>query len=177
MKKITLFAAFLLLSLMYLPVIGQTIPDDFFGQNAWYTWYTNDGLADADNDYFLHNLPKVKASGVKVVRIGGAQANIAGNSPEDESTVDPLTKEQALKLVKRIRALNMDVIIQVPYPNEGNANSELAKWADRAKEMVEYINITKVNEIQGGKVTKWIIANEPDKNTITAQINPCLLLV
>jgi hypothetical protein len=170
MKKITLFAVFLLLSLMYLPVTGQTIPDDFFGQNAWYTWYTDDtgtlpGQSfpnPAPTDYFLWNLQKVKASGVKVVRIGGAQANIAGNSPQNTSTVDPLTKDQALNLVKRIRALEMDVIIQVPYPNEGNDNSELAKWADRANEMVEYINITKVNEIPGGRVTKWIIANEPD---------------
>ena len=58
----------------------------------------------------------------------------------------------------------MEPIIQVPYLNAGNNNSTLATWASNAADIVKYINVDNVSSIAGGRVDKWIIANEPDKN-------------
>jgi hypothetical protein len=145
-----------------LTAIAQPIAEEVFGQNAWYTVYTDDGQLIHVDDHFTNNLEKVKASGSKVIRIGGAAANIFGNTPGN--TGFPITDKEILFLVKKIRAAGMDVIIQAPYPNEGNDNSQLAKWANDAKALVNYINVQEVNNIPGGKVTKWAIGNEPDKH-------------
>lgn len=146
--------------------MAQTIPAHFFGQNAWYTRYTNDGQATNTNDHFSTNITEVKNASPYFIRIGGANANILGNDPGH-----PLTASEALFLIKKIRDQGLEPIVQVPYLNEDNANSQsvLTDWADKAKKMVDTINNIKVNEIPIGplgtrKVTYWIIANEPDKH-------------
>lgn len=97
-------------------------------------------------------------------RIGGANANILGNFVAGAPTYSPLTKEQALFLVIKIRQAGMEPMVQVPYFNLNNDNSDLANAADRARIMVDYINNQYVHLIPGGKVKYWIIANEPDKH-------------
>jgi len=160
MRKVILSLSVLIILKSFLSY-SQSIPEKFFGQNAWYTRYTFDGQSVDANDYFVKNINKVKSAGSQYIRIGGAAANLFGNTPGN--TVNEIKKQEILFLVKRIRSAGMEPIIQVPYPNEGNNNSNLSDWANNAADIVEYINITHVGSI-GGRVDKWIIANEPDKN-------------
>lgn len=169
MKKL-LFALVLFATLKCL---AQPITQDFFSQNAWSTVYNNSFnptpsntvLPTNDpNDAFVQNIGAVTAMGAHLVRIGGANANILGNFVAGAPTYSPLTKQQALYLVIKIRQNGMEPIVQVPYLNPGNTNTTLAQAASDAKDMVDYINNQFVNIIPEGKVKYWIIANEPDKD-------------
>lgn len=84
--------------LFSLTVFGQSIPQNFFGQNAWYTVYTNDGQEPDINNAFINYIADVKASGAKFCRIGGANANIQGNIIGGIPTFIPITREQVLYL-------------------------------------------------------------------------------
>jgi hypothetical protein len=157
-------------------VMTQPIEERFFGQNAWYTVYTTASLPVGQNP-FVDSISDVQASGATFVRIGGANANILGNNP---NAPVPIDKDQILYLVQQIRAAGMEPIIQVPYPNDLNDNSTLLTWAQNAGDIVNHINNVNAANIVGGRVTHWIIANEPDKDVsnghkIGYNYNPNLL--
>ncbi|MDQ3047274.1 MAG: hypothetical protein M3R27_06975 [Bacteroidota bacterium] len=143
---------------------AQPISPNFFGQNAWYTVYTDiDIIPDTDNP-FVKYINEVKASGAKFCRIGGANANILGNFSMGVPSNIPITKEQILYLVKKIRAAGMEAIIQVPYLNPGNDNMNLISESQNAGVIVDFINNVNLIAIGGTPVENWIIANEPDKD-------------
>lgn len=126
---------------------AQSIPSNFFGQNAWMP----DTIGSAKYYGKLHqSWGKVKDSKASIIRFGGIGPD--QNMP---------TNFQYIKMIDSIRAKGMEPIIQVPFHN----------WqysAAQAAQIVQYINVTKGKNIQ-----YWIIGNEPDldyKYTTAAQV-------
>jgi len=116
--------------------ISQTIPTNFFGQNAW--------MPDTIGSKFyggkLHkNWDNIKNSNCAMVRFGGI-------APDENKP----TNFQYIKMIDSIRAKGMEPIMQVPFH----------KWqynAEQAAQIVKYINVT-----MGKNVKYWVIGNEPD---------------
>lgn len=102
---------------------GLAVSAQLLGQNDWYN------LPDAV-------WPRVGASGVKLVRIGGAAF--------DQT---PLSNATLLHQVDQIRSFGAEPLVQV---------SRFA-GATRAADMVRYLNIT-----NNRNVRYWSIGNEPD---------------
>ncbi|RPH90083.1 MAG: hypothetical protein EHM72_19575, partial [Calditrichaeota bacterium] len=124
----------LLVTLLTVGLVGSAIAQDIspylFGQNHW--------LAQGDEDRvgYIHLLwPKVKESGVKVVRIGGNGYN--RNLPE---------RQRLVAMVDSIRHIGAEPLLQVPCDYT----------VLQAMELVEYFT-------QRGekKVQFWCIGNEP----------------
>jgi hypothetical protein len=117
-------------------ISAQSIPTNYFGQNAWMP----DSIGNVKYYGQLHSKwGQVKDSKASVIRFGGIAAD--NNRP---------TNHQYIKMIDSIRAKGMEPIIQVPFH----------KWAysaQQAAEIVQYINVTKGRNIQ-----YWIIGNEPD---------------
>lgn len=115
---------------------AQTIPVNFFGQNAWMP----DTIGSINYNGKLHqNWGKVRDSKAALIRFGGIAPD--QNKP---------TNFQYIKMIDSIRAKGMEPVIQVPFH----------KWqysAQQAAEIVQYINITK-----GKNIKYWVIGNEPD---------------
>jgi hypothetical protein len=126
---------------------AQTIPTNFFGQNAWMP----DTIGSMHLNGKLHsNWGKIKDSKASIVRFGGIAPD--KNKP---------TNYQYIKMIDSIRAKGMEPIMQVPFH----------KWqysAQEAAQIVEFINVTKAKNIK-----YWIIGNEPDLDyayTTAAQV-------
>jgi hypothetical protein len=115
---------------------AQSIPTNFFGQNAWMP----DTIGTAKYYGKLHTKwSQVKESKASVIRFGGIAPD--NNMP---------TNFQYIKMIDSIRAKGMEPIIQVPFH----------KWAysaQQAAQIVQYINVTK-----GRNIKYFIIGNEPD---------------
>jgi hypothetical protein len=162
--------------LTFLPIICTAlvkaqapVAQQFFGQNAWYTYYVtwsgppSTAPSPDPSDHFLATIQKAKESGALYCRIGGANANIIGNDPT--TAPNPITKEQIVYLVKKIRDASMIPIVQVPYVNPSNNHSALFSESVNAGDIVDYVNNNAtVLSYTGGPVEYWIIANEPDKD-------------
>jgi hypothetical protein len=115
---------------------AQTIPTNFFGQNAWMP----DSIGSVNYGGKLHqNWSKVKDSKTTLIRFGGI--GVDNNKP---------TNYQYIKMIDSIRANGMEPIIQVPF-------HKYAYTAQQAADIVHYINVTKGKNIQ-----YWVIGNEPD---------------
>jgi hypothetical protein len=126
---------------------AQSIPNNFFGQNAWMP----DTVGNVSYGGKLHqSWGKIHDSKASIIRFGGIAPD--QNKPSNY---------QYIKMIDSIRAKGMEPIIQVPFHN----------WqytAQQAAQIVQYINVTKGKNIQ-----YWIIGNEPDldyKYTTAAQV-------
>jgi hypothetical protein len=115
---------------------AQTIPTNFYGQNAWMP----DTIGNVSYGGKLHQQwGNIKDSKASIIRFGGIAPD--QNMP---------TNYQYIKMIDSVRAKGMEPIIQVPFHN----------WkysAQQAAQIVQYINVTKGKGIQ-----YWIIGNEPD---------------
>ena len=117
---------------------AKDISPVFFGQNYWL------GQGDEGRTGYLHLLwPKVKESGVQLVRIGGNDYN-----------VHPPSLNRWTAMVDSVQAIGAEPLLQVPYSFS----------ADQAAELVRHFNSP------GRKpVRYWSIGNEPmleDKMTL-----------
>jgi hypothetical protein len=117
---------------------GRDISPVFFGQNYWLD------QGDEGRTGYLHLLwPKVKESGVQLIRIGGNEYNI-----------HPPSLIRWTAMVDSVQAIDAEPLLQVPY----------AFTADQATALVKYFNAP------GRKpVRYWSIGNEPmleDKMTL-----------
>jgi hypothetical protein len=117
-------------------VTAQTIPTNFFGQNAWMP----DTIGNVTYYGKLHQQwGKVKDSKASIIRFGGI-------GPDHSMP----TNFQYIKMIDSIRAKGMEPIIQVPF-------NKWAYSATQAAQIVQYINVTK-----GKNIKYWVIGNEPD---------------
>jgi hypothetical protein len=115
---------------------AQTIPNTFFGQNAWMP----DSIGSNHLGGKLHqNWANIRDSKAQIIRFGGI-------SPDR----DKPTNYQYIKMIDSIRAKGMEPVMQVSYHN-GKYN------AQQAAALVQYINVTKDRNIK-----YWVIGNEPD---------------
>ena len=115
---------------------AQTIPNNFFGQNAWMP----DTIGERVLGGKLHkHWADVRDSKAQIIRFGGI-------APDR----DMPTNFQYIKMIDSVRSKGMEPIIQVSYHN-GKYN------AQQAAQLVQYINGTK-----GKNIKYWIIGNEPD---------------
>jgi hypothetical protein len=135
-KKLTqallLVFGFLLMNDAY----AQSIPNHFFGQNAWMP----DSVGTRVLNGKLHqNWGKVGASKASVVRIGGI-------APDR----DRLTNHQYIKMIDSIRAKGMEPVVQVPFYN----------WKYNAQQAAEIVNF--INKVKNRNIKYWVIGNEPD---------------
>ena len=111
-------------------VAAQDISPVFFGQNHWLD-QGNEGRAG-----YLHLLwPKVKESGVQLIRIGGNEYNI-----------HPPTLARWTAMVDSVQAIGAEPLLQVPY----------SFTADQAADLVHYFNGPGRKPIR-----YWSIGNEP----------------
>lgn len=121
----------LLLSLIATGLVGaQEISPVFYGQNHW--------LADGDENRtgYLHLLwPKVKESGVQLIRIGGNAYN-----------VQPPSLARWKAMVDSVQAIGAEPLLQVPY----------TFTAAQAAELVAIFNAPGRTPIR-----YWSIGNEP----------------
>ncbi|MES2285981.1 MAG: T9SS type A sorting domain-containing protein [Bacteroidota bacterium] len=145
LKKIY-YISLLTLSLSFSINYGfsQTIPNHFFGENAWMPDTIGDKNGTIDPPFIfngkLHeNWKNIKNSGASIIRFGGIAAD--RNMP---------TKYQYIKMIDSIRANGMEPMIQVPFFNNRYTKQQAA-------DIVTYINVTK-----GRNIKYWIIGNEPD---------------
>ena len=123
---------------------SQSIPNHFFGENAWMPDTIGDANGNIDPPFIfngkLHqNWGNIKNSGASIIRFGGIAAD--RNMP---------TKYQYIKMIDSIRANGMEPMIQVPFFNNRYTKQQAA-------DIVTYINVTK-----GKNIKYWIIGNEPD---------------
>jgi hypothetical protein len=115
---------------------AQTIPNNFFGQNAWMPDTVGDRLLGGK----LHkHWGDIRDSKAQIIRFGGI-------APDR----DRPTNFQYIKMIDSVRAKGMEPIIQVSYHNGKYS-------AQQAAQVVQYINGTK-----GKNIKYWIIGNEPD---------------
>src|SRR5436190_13794163 len=115
---------------------AQTIPTNFFGQNAWMP----DSVGNVKYYGKLRqNWGKIRDSKAAIVRFGGI-------APDNHMP----TNFQYIQMIDSIRAKGMEPILQVPF-HRG------AYTAQQAAAIVQYVNVTK-----GKNVLYWIIGNEPD---------------
>ena len=115
---------------------AQTIPTEFFGQNAWMP----DTIGNVPYYGKLHQQwGKVKDSKAAVIRFGGIAPD--NNKP---------TNHQYIKMIDSVRAKGMEPIIQVPF-------HKWAYTAQQAADIVTFLNVTK-----GKNIKYFIIGNEPD---------------
>lgn len=129
MKRIILFAI-VIISLNF-KTIAQEISPYLFGQNHWIATGDENGRIG----YMDLLWPKVKASGVKSIRIGGNGYN--HNLPE---------RKRLTAMIDSIHQIGAEPILQVPQ----------SFTAIQAMELVEYYNTSGKN-----KVKFWAIGNEP----------------
>lgn len=120
---------------------AQTIPANFFSQNAWMP----DSIGEGANKEFLNgklhsNWNNVKLSKSKLVRYGGIVGDF--NMP---------SKYQYLRMVDSIRTKGMEPILQLSYGNGSVGDT------GTALQIFRYINVT-----MNRKVKYWSIGNEPD---------------
>ncbi|OAQ40292.1 hypothetical protein A5893_04890 [Pedobacter psychrophilus] len=122
-----------------------TISNYLMGQNAWLPKGT---FGSAVYNGQLNVLwPTIKASGVKMIRIGGAWAEGA-----------MLPGDKVVDLIDSIRKIGAEPMVQVAT-NRGNIS------ATQAANLVQYVNIT-----NNRNVKYWIIGNEPDIGSTTAPV-------
>jgi hypothetical protein len=134
MKKVVLHLAFVLLVLSR--GHAQVISPYIAGQNAWMPAAFGNKVYNGKLDQLW---PMVKASGVKMIRIGG-------NGVEFSMP----TQAQYIALIDSIRSIGAEPMVQVPV-GRGLYNVQ------QAADMVDY-----VNNIMGRHVKYWIIGNEPN---------------
>jgi hypothetical protein len=103
---------------------GLALRPNLLGQNFWY----------ADNVERLW--PRIKNSGIKLVRIGGIDF--------DNNNISP---QQYLDWVDQIRAIGAEPVVQVSRHRS----------ADAAAEMVRFINVQSRRNVR-----RWSIGNEPN---------------
>ena len=115
---------------------AQTIPTNFFGQNAWMPDTIGTRLLGGK----LHkHWGDIGASKAQMIRFGGIA-----------SDRDMPTNYQYIKMIDSARAKGMEPVIQVPYHN-GKYN------AQQAAAIVKFLNVT-----SGKNIKYFIIGNEPD---------------
>ena len=115
---------------------AQTIPTNFFGQNAWMPDTIGTNVLGGK----LHqSWGAIGDSKAQVIRFGGIAADR-----------DMPTNYQYIKMIDSARAKGIEPIIQVSYHN-GKYN------AQQAAAVVQYLNVTKSKNIK-----YFIIGNEPD---------------
>jgi hypothetical protein len=115
---------------------AQTIPNNFFGQNAWMP----DTIGSVYYGGKLHQQwGKVRDSRAVMIRFGGIAAD--NNMP---------TNYQYIKMIDSVRAKGMEPIIQVSF-------HKYKYTAQQAAALVQYINGTKQRNVK-----YWSIGNEPD---------------
>lgn len=115
---------------------AQTIPTNFFGQNAWMP----DTIGTRVLGGKLHkHWGDIGASKAQMIRFGGIAADR-----------DMPSNYQYIKMIDSARAKGMEPVIQVPYHN-GKYN------AQQAADIVKFLNVTK-----GKNIKYFIIGNEPD---------------
>jgi hypothetical protein len=126
----------LVLLFSFMGIKAQTIPNHFFGQNAWMP----DTVGSTVLNGKLHQQwGNIQNSSASIIRFGGI-------APDKDCP----TNFQYIKMIDSIRVRGMEPIIQVPY-NKGQYS------AQQAANIVNYINITK-----GKNIKYWIIGNEPN---------------
>jgi subtilase family serine protease len=136
---------------------AQTIPNNFFGINAWMPDTIGNASACVSAPCILYgklhsNWQKIKDSRMQIVRFGGIAPD--KNRP---------TNYQYIKMIDSIRVNGMEPVIQVPYYNGYYTASQAAA-------IVQYINVTK-----GKNIKYWIIGNEPNLTynyTSASQVAP-----
>ncbi len=129
-KRKILILGLAMLIACFTQIKAQEISPFLFGQNHW--------LANGDEGRvgYLNQLwPKVKASGVKMIRIGGN--GYERNFPD---------RERLNRMIDSIQGIRAEPILQVSR----------FFTALQAKELVEYYT-----KGEGRKVTYWSIGNEP----------------
>jgi len=115
---------------------AQSIPVNFFGQNAWMP----DTIGSVLYGGKLHQQwGNIKDSKATMIRFGGIAAD--NNKP---------TNFQYIKMIDSVRAKGMEPIIQVPFHKGGYT-------AQQAAAIVQYLNVTK-----GKNIKYFSIGNEPD---------------
>ena len=149
---------------------GITINTDIYGVNAWFI-NVHEANASLFGSHFESQLAAVKASGCKMVRIGGIAPNWDQLYDFDANSLAISTPVDRLEhLIGKIRDAGMDVIIQVSYapptlcpnyvPQSGYsplAAHTLQQQATIAANLVEHLN-----NVLGLNVLYWSVANEPD---------------
>lgn len=129
-----------------LPSIGaHDIQPLAFGQNYW-NWEPTWGDAIAGTEEL------VKAAGVRLIRVGGANNEL--------QTPDPFTNSALDDVVAYVHAVGAEAVLQVPIIKNSGGNPATA--ADAAA-MVTYANVTKSYGIKF-----WSIGNEPDLYSMQA---------
>jgi hypothetical protein len=130
----------------------------FWGQNYWYTCNNksvNGTVNVGDLDFSTSDWQKVKKSGVKMIRVGGAGYNSSSNNCKPTTYAGSPYLEGYVTIVNNIRKNGCEPVITVPFSGLASA---IAAEATAAKNLVTLLNITyKLN------VRFWIIANEPGK--------------
>jgi hypothetical protein len=125
------FSAWVLMLAGLAPALrSQDISPVLFGQNHW--------LADGDEGRtgYLHLLwPKVKESGVQLIRIGGNQYNM-----------HPPSRARWTAMVDSVQAIGAEPLVQVPYTYTGAQAAELVRC---------------LNAPGRRPVRYWSIGNEP----------------
>ncbi|MBK0383926.1 T9SS type A sorting domain-containing protein [Pedobacter sp. SD-b] len=127
-------------------VSRPAISNYLMGQNAWLPKGTFGGTTY--NGQLNVLWPTIKASGVKMIRIGGSWAEGA-----------MLPGDKVVDLIDSIRKIGAEPMVQVAT-NRGNIS------ATQAANLVEYVNTT-----SGRNVKYWIIGNEPDIGSTTANVS------
>lgn len=128
MKQLT--TTLLLLILITNPLQAQEISPYLFGQNMWLT-----NGAEGRAGYIDELWPKVNASGVKVIRIGGNGYN--KRMPDNETL---------LKWVNAIKSIGAEPIMQVSQH----------KSAEESAKLVSFFN-----KDEKTRIKYWAIGNEP----------------
>jgi hypothetical protein len=118
------------------------ISNYLMGQNAWLPKGTYGGATY--NGQLNVLWPTIKASGVKMIRIGGSWAEGA-----------MLPGDKVVDLIDSIRKIGAEPMVQVAT-NRGNISPTLAA------NLVEYVNTTSARHVK-----YWIIGNEPDIGSTT----------
>ncbi|MFL5753377.1 MAG: T9SS type A sorting domain-containing protein [Bacteroidia bacterium] len=145
MKNIFIAIIYLTLSLTSFHCKAQTIPDTFWGGNAWMPdtvgVYPTTAKWHYYNGKMHNNWSNVALSNITLIRFGGSAADSMLPS-----------NYQYLKMIDSARAKGMEPILQVPARPSMGYDSSLAH------SIVQYVNIT-----HGRNVKYWIIGNEPNQ--------------
>jgi hypothetical protein len=136
MRKILLCLAFVLLALAN--GHAQIISPYIAGQNAWMPRAFGNNVYNGKLDQLW---PMIKASGVKMIRIGGN--GVEFNMP---------TKAQYIALIDSIRSIGAEPMVQVP----------VGRGLYTAQQAADIVN--HVNNVMGRGIKYWIIGNEPNHN-------------
>lgn len=137
------------------------IEPGFWGQNLWFSDYSNAPLSLLNNGLTLSEWTLLKESGAKMIRVGGKNYNNHDNLNDFTAPTHSITGDIIpsgyVSIVDDIRSNGFEPMITVPFRDDQKRS--IAQQAAEAGEIVRVLNV-----VHKRNVKYFIIGNEPGKD-------------